>query len=169
VKTLYLLRHAKSSWDDASVEDFDRPLNDRGRETAPRMGAFLAREGLVPATVVCSAARRAVETWDLVAPALGRPPNRIETGLYLASSDTILDIVRALPPDADSAMLVGHNPGIEETAIRLGGAGDPALIVKLERKFPTCIVAVIAFDTDDWSEIAEGRGRLERFVRGKDV
>jgi phosphohistidine phosphatase len=169
VKTLYLLRHAKSAWDDSSLDDFDRPLNERGRTTATRMGAFLARERLVPATVVCSAACRAVETWARIAPALEHPEARVETDLYGASCDDILSIARELPATAESALLVGHNPGMGDTALRLAGAGDPRLIERMERKFPTCSLAIITFEVAEWEEVAEGRGRLERFVRGRDV
>ncbi len=169
MKTVCLLRHAKSAWDDASLDDVDRPLNDRGRDTASRMAGFMAAEKIVPDAIVCSAARRAIETLEHIAPALGQPDTRVEPDLYMASSDVILSMLHGLPETSESVLLIGHNPGIEEAALRLAGAGDAKLLERMERKYPTCTLAVIAFDTFDWSEIAEGRGRLERFVRGKDV
>ncbi|MFN4089302.1 MAG: SixA phosphatase family protein [Alphaproteobacteria bacterium] len=170
-RTLCLLRHAKSSWDDPGAADFDRPLAARGRAAAPRMGAWLAARGLVPDAVICSSALRTRQTWDLVAPALGGRPSVTRTGeIYEAPACRLLAAIRGAPPEARGVLLVGHNPGIQEAAERLAGAGsDPAALARLRRKFPTGAVAVFALDDADWPALGPGGARLVAFVRPKDL
>jgi phosphohistidine phosphatase len=169
VKTVCLLRHAKSDWSDPTLADFDRPLADRGHDAAIRMGAFMAAERILPGTIVCSAARRALETWERIAASLGQPDARIEPALYMASSTVIIETLHGLPASPGSVLLIGHNPGMEEAALRLSGAGDSKLLGRMGGKFPTCALAVITFDTAEWSAIRERAGRLERFVRPRDL
>src|SRR5262245_48582071 len=112
MRRLLMLRHAKSSWSEPGASDHDRPLNRRGQETAPRIGAYLARHALVPQRVLCSTARRARETWDLVAAALGdAPPTTYVDQLYDAAPRAILGAIRDADADAQSLLVVGHNPG----------------------------------------------------------
>lgn len=165
---LYLLRHAKSNWGDDGLEDRERPLNRRGREAARRMGAEMRRLGLAPRRVLCSTARRARETLDLVLPALD-PPRRTEydDALYLAEPQRIL---QRLAEVSDSPVLVvGHNPGIGELAQILAGQGQPADMEQLAAHYPTGALAELHFETACWADIAPGGGRLIRYIRPREL
>lgn len=167
MKRLMLLRHAKSLRDE-SKKDKDRPLNDRGRADAPRMGSYMHHMHYAPDLVLCSSSRRTRETWALVAAELdGAPGVRFEDALYLASSKAIQKIVAAA--DAAACLLViGHNPGTEECARVL--AREPhdkrerKLLAELGEKFPTGALAVFEFDVSSWKEIEAGKGALIDFV-----
>ena len=170
MRRLLLLRHAKSSWDNPGLDDFERPLSDRGRRAAPAMGQYLLDHDLVPDYVLCSPARRAAETWEHIAPLLnGAVPVEYEPGLYLASPSAILTYVQSQPVEHEAVMVVGHNPGMESTAVRLTGAGDPELIRQMWTKYPTAALAQIEFDAELWGEIDWGEGDLKRFVRPRDL
>jgi phosphohistidine phosphatase len=169
MKHVYLLRHAKSSWDDASLADFDRPLAERGLSAAARMGENMKSQGLVPDAVLTSGAKRALETWDLVRPHLGDPVSRVEDNLYMASADLILSWLRMLPDDVASVLLIGHNPGFEELATRLAGDGKKKALKRMRNKYPTGALAVLRFDRETWSTITWGDAYLERFARPKDL
>ena len=175
MKTLLLLRHAKSSWDDPRLADFDRPLAPRGRKAAPMMAAYLSETGLRPDLVLCSPALRARQTWALVAAGLGGAfAVKEPRGLYLGAPSHLLDAVRRAPEEADCVMLVGHNPGMENLALALAGPGSkPKALAKLQAKFPTAALAEIAFDHaqghTEWRDVARGGGRLRRFVRPRDL
>jgi len=173
MKRLLLLRHAKSSQDGAS-DDKDRALNARGLRDAPAMGAQLHKQLWQPDLVLCSAARRTRETWARVAPELDASPRvEFEDALYLASAKRILAFVREAGDDAKTLLIVGHNPGIEETAALLARKPDNdaerALLEKLSAKFPTCALAVLDFDTAHWHDVAAHSGTLVAFVRPKDL
>jgi len=166
VKTVYLLRHAKSSWDDASLPDHDRPLSPRGRKAAPLMGAYMARHGLVPDRVLCSAARRAAETWDAVSAALGHDvPAAILGDIYHATPADLLALLRGLPGEVGSVLLVGHNPTLEDLALALAGSGEEKALDELDAKYPTGAMAILDFSVEAWSELREGGGWLRDFVR----
>jgi phosphohistidine phosphatase len=166
MKTLLLLRHAKSSRKDASLADHDRPLSKRGVKNASRMGTYLRDEGLFPDRVLCSSATRAVETWESASNQLGRAvPTTQLRALYTADDEALLQTVRGGAPEDSVVLLVGHNPALEELAESLVGSGDPAAVEAIHRKFPTGSLAVIRFDTENWAEIAPESGELERFVR----
>jgi phosphohistidine phosphatase len=171
MRKLLLLRHAKSSWDDPSLEDFDRPLAPRGEKAAPLMAAYLEKEGLRPDLVFCSPARRARQTWSLVAQSLGNEIFVDELqALYLGGPSRLLEAVRRAPDAAPCVMLVGHNPGMEHLAMALAGpASKPKALAKLHAKFPTAALAEIEFDVAAWRDVARGAGRLTRFVRPKDL
>lgn len=163
--TLSLLRHAKSDWCGPGMDDFDRPLAARGREAAPRMGAYMASAGLRPRLILCSQAVRTQQTLDLVRPFLGEAPEiSIERGLYLASSAAMIARLQQVPASVPHVLMVGHDPGMHETALALAGTGAEGAMAALARKFPTAGLAVIAFDVASWDEIAPGRGRLVSFV-----
>ncbi len=171
MKTLLLLRHAKSSWDDPSLEDFDRPLAPRGEKAAPLMARYLRKMGLRPDLVLCSPALRARQTWSLVARSLD---SKIEVkdmrGLYLSSPGRLLDAVRRAPNAASCVMLVGHNPGMENLAMALAGpSSDPPALAKLHAKFPTAALAEIEFEVAAWTNLARGEGCLKRFIRPQDL
>ena len=168
VKTLTLLRHAKSGWDDPVARDFDRPLNPKGKRAAATMGRHLRREGLPFDHAVASPALRVVET---IAEFEGGFGTRLEPAwdrrVYLASPATLLDIVRETPSEAARLLLVGHNPGLEELVLLLAGADE--LRDRVEEKYPTASVAEIAFEVEQWADVAAGAGRLVRFVRPRDL
>ena len=163
MRRLMLLRHAKS--DRApGVDDHERPLNARGREAAPGVGEWLAQQQLFPNLVVCSTARRTRQTFELLAPSFPKATRvEFEDKLYLAERDEIIAMVRALPRGAACAMLVGHNPGLQDAAIALAGSGDTDLRRQLHGKFPTAALAIIDFPSDDWGAARPGGGRLDRY------
>jgi phosphohistidine phosphatase len=157
IRQLILLRHAKSDWPD--VPDRDRPLAKRGRRDAPRMGRWLHEHGYQPDVVVCSAARRTRQTWDLVAPELGGSPEvRFEPRAYAASALTLLYLAQELPGRYRTALLIGHNPGLSELAGSLaappaGNGSQPGI------SLPTAAVAVLEFP-GDWPSLTPGQARL---------
>jgi phosphohistidine phosphatase len=165
MRTLLLLRHAKSSRDDPGIEDFERPLAPRGRKAAPRIGRLMRERDLMPALVLCSPARRARETWDLAASALDFDgPVRLDKRLYLADSAALLERLRACPGRAQSVLILGHNPGLGELACRLTGRGPKRDLARLRRKFPTGALAVLRFDAARWSEVEPGGGELALYA-----
>jgi phosphohistidine phosphatase len=163
--TLILFRHAKSSWDHPELRDVDRPLAERGKKSAPKMAAWLARHGLAPDHVLCSSARRTRDTLDLALSKWKPRPTVVHSDdLYMASPATLLDAVRAAPADTTRLMVIGHNPGLEAFAAELTGAGDALARSAMAAKFPTAAVAIIDFDAAQWSAIRRGKGRLTRFL-----
>ena len=133
--TVSLLRHAKSSWDDSSLDDYERPLNKRGEAAAPRMGAFMAQHGLAPDLVLCSSAVRARQTLELVLPHLAdRPQVVYEDGFYLAAPSAMLARLQKVDAKARHVLIVGHDPGMQGLALELAGDGDPALLQALCRQ-----------------------------------
>ena len=171
MKTVLLMRHAKSSWSDLSLEDFQRPLASRGREAAPRMAGYIRDQGLTPDYVICSAAVRAVETWELMAPLFERDiPMESDEGLFHAGPYALLDALRRCPEDSDRLLLIAHSPGIENLAIALSGPGfDRQAYGRLCAKFPTAALAAIEFESDSRRTLGENGGRLTRFVTPRDL
>ncbi len=168
MKTVLLLRHAKSSWDTPGTPDHLRPLAPRGRKAAPRVAAYMARNGLIPDRVLCSPARRAVETWELVAPVLGSHPRvTVTEELYHASPGHLVETIRARPTRENMILLIGHNPSFEELALGLAGEGEPKALEKLHRKYPTAALAILDFDVPDWTGVGEGGGYLRDLVLPK--
>ena len=167
-RRLILLRHAKSDWPD--VPDQERPLAKRGRRDAPVVGRWLRRHGYLPDTVICSVARRTRQTWDLVAPELGGSPSvTFEPRAYAASALTLLYLVRELPGTCRAALLIGHNPGIEELAAHLAEAPAAAGAARPSGpRFPTAAVAVLEFD-GDWPDLAPGHAGLLAFATPADM
>jgi phosphohistidine phosphatase len=166
MKRLTLLRHAKSGWDDPVARDFDRPLNAKGKRAARAIGRHMRDAGLTFDHAIASPATRVVETLEEVASGYGgalRPA--FDRRVYLASAETLLDIIRDAPAQAGSLLLTGHNPGLEELV--LDGAGQDRDAV--EDKFPTASLAEISFDADRWSDVRAGVGTLSRFVRPRDL
>lgn len=171
MKTLTLLRHAKSSWDDPVARDFDRPLNAKGQRAAAAMGRYIRSEAPAFDHVVASPATRVVETIEQVEAGYGSElAPAWDRRIYLASASSLLDIVHTLPPGADSALLIGHNPGLEDLILMLipDRAGD-ALRDSVEEKFPTAAIAVMTFDVAGWAAIRAGSGTLIRFIRPRDL
>jgi phosphohistidine phosphatase len=168
MRRLMLLRHGKSDWPNG-VQDLDRPLADRGRQAVPRVAAHMAQEQLLPDLALVSPARRARETWDLVAPRLGDVPMRSEPRIYEAPAERILSVLREVGPEARSVLLVGHNPGFEDLAKLLIGHGDRYAFARIGRKYPTAGLAVLDFAVEDWREAMPGSARLDRFVTPKSL
>jgi phosphohistidine phosphatase len=157
---LLLLRHAKSSWDDPSLADHDRPLAPRGRKAATLIRAHLRRSGIEMSLILCSSARRTVQTLELVAPG---GEVAIEDELYGASADGLLTRLREVPDHDSAVMLIGHNPAMQDLAAGLAaGAGLG------EQKFPTAALATLAF-TGLWRELDWGSADLIEFVRPRDL
>ncbi|MGE4219302.1 MAG: histidine phosphatase family protein [Alphaproteobacteria bacterium] len=165
---LYLLRHAKSSWGHAGLEDRDRPLNRRGREAARRIGIEMRRIGLKPHLVLCSTAQRTRETLDLILPALERPPRiEFDEALYLADPPELR--ARLSVVSETSVLLIGHNPGIGDLASGLAGRGDPRDMARLAERYPTGTLTALRFDARSWAEIADGDGQLLLHIRPREL
>jgi phosphohistidine phosphatase len=162
MKTLLLLRHAKSSWDDPTLPDHDRPLNKRGKRDAPRMGALLAEHELVPDLVLCSTAARTVETARAVIAACGYDGEvRLSRELYHAPAHLYAAILRREPSRHARVLLVGHNPGLEELAGQL--VGSPLHL-------STAGLAWLKLSIDHWDGLQlDGRARLAELWRPKEL
>ena len=170
MKTIYFLRHAKSDWSDSTLSDHARPLNARGRRAAAKMGVLMQRLGVAPDLVLCSTAARASETLARVMSAGSFSwPVSEERGLYGASADSILRVIRQQGSACEKLMLVGHNPGFEDIVLGLSGEeANEGDLSRIKRKFPTAAFSVIDFNVDTFAEIGLGRGCLTRFIKPKD-
>jgi phosphohistidine phosphatase len=158
------MRHAKSSWDDPDLPDRLRPLAPRGVRAARAMGRHLRAVGVAPDLVLCSPARRAVQTWEGVAP--GVPPDtavEIDEAIYHAEGDELLARLRDVPSEIGSVLVVGHNPGLQDLAADLVGAGDPALRERLLTKVPTGALATLEVPRE-WHVLKWGAASLVAFV-----
>jgi phosphohistidine phosphatase len=168
--TLSLLRHAKSSWKDASLPDRERPLNGRGKAEAPAMGKAMSKHGLEPELVLCSSARRTRDTLDLVLPQLKVEPKVVyEDGLYHGAPAEMLAILQSVPPAVSRVLLVGHNPELQTFALDLIGSGPKHLKDKLQSKLPTAGLVVVRFLAGPWKKLAVNSGTLELFLTPKEV
>src|SRR5512139_2970963 len=154
MKRLYLLRHAKSSWDDPTLADHDRPLAPRGRRAARVMAEHLRRKGIAPELVLCSPSRRTRQTLTRLAPALGENADvQLESELYAACAADLLEVLR----EVDSLMMIGHNPGVQDLALSLARRGSA--ITRVRSKFPTGALATLELD-GSWRELAPGSAEL---------
>ncbi len=171
MKTLGIFRHAKSDWHDARLRDFDRPLNKRGRKGAALMGLHIRDHAVGWKRVLASPAVRVTQTIELAGEAAGEiPPVIWDRRIYLASSATLLDLLREQAGDPPSIMLVGHNPGLEDLIFDLvPDDGSSPMRDVVEEKFPTAAYAVVELDIDSWDQLAEGSGRLVHLTRPRDL
>lgn len=169
-KTLLLLRHAKSSWSDPALEDFDRPLSKRGRKAAPRIGHEIAARGWMPDLALVSTAERTSQTWELVRPYMVSTTEiRFSDTFYHAPPDILLDAIRDVPTTFSSVILVGHNPGLEQlTKLLAGSDSDYAALSALRTKFSTAAVARFVV-SGDWADLEAGGATLTDFLRPKDL
>ncbi|MCF6124995.1 histidine phosphatase family protein [Mesorhizobium sp. M7A.F.Ca.CA.001.07.2.1] len=170
MKQLLLLRHAKSSWDDPGLDDFDRPLAERGVKAARSIGRELAARGWLPDLALVSPALRTRDTWRLVAAEwpMEAPVEFVEA-LYEATAADILAELSKVKAATNTILLLGHNPGLEEFARRLAGSqSDGSARNRLEEKFPTAALARFTVDTD-WTDLAFGGARLTHCLRPKDL
>jgi phosphohistidine phosphatase len=162
VKRLFLLRHAKSAWDDPTLRDRDRPLAPRGRKAAKRVGRWAKKHKVSPQLIVCSSAVRARQTMQRMLPWLGEPEVWVEVTLYAAGGETLLSRIQALPDQADEVMLVGHNPGVMEVLLLLAAPGK--LRERAAVNVPTGALAELEADAARWADVSPGTARLREFV-----
>ena len=161
MRTIILLRHAKSSRDDPETADFDRPLSPRGKRAAKAVRALLRRRKTIPDAVLASSAVRTAETLRRIAPELGAAPSvLLERRLYLASAAKLLARLKALDDSFQSVLLIGHNPGLQRLALLLAGRGKEEELARLAAKFPTAGLAELAFPGAHWRELAPASAEL---------
>jgi phosphohistidine phosphatase len=168
MRTLFLLRHAKSGWDDPALADFDRPLAPRGRNAAPLVGREMKKRGWRPDLALVSSARRTVETWKLTAAEFSAEPAvQFSRALYHAEPQELIAALHVVPESCASVILVGHNPGMEELAVMLAGPGsDTAALAAIKEKFPTGALA--RFEVEGpWPELRNAT--LTHFLRPKEL
>jgi phosphohistidine phosphatase len=171
VKTILLLRHAKSAWGEPGLADHDRPLNGRGERAAEAMAEHLLAKAPLPDLILCSTAARARQT---LAPLVERlappaPPIALEDGLYLASESVLLNRLRDLPASVATVLMIGHNEGMWEAAEALAGRGKATLLAALHGKFPTGALATLQADIDRWAELKAGAATLAAFACPRDL
>jgi phosphohistidine phosphatase len=167
-KRLFVLRHAKSSWDDPGLADHDRPLAPRGRRAVEAIAAHLNAAGITPELVLCSSARRTRETLEGVA--VGGE-HVIESELYGASYQEVLERLQRVPEEIGSVMLVGHNPTLQTLVLRLAdgdAAASGSSLAEVRRKFPTGALATLTFD-GAWTELSPRSARLAAYTRPKSL
>lgn len=170
MRTLLLLRHAKSASGDTTLADFERPLSPEGERITPILGEFLSNTIGLPDLVLCSAATRARQTWEQVSGCYEQDiATRVSRDLYLAPAESLLDAIRQTPGQVKRLLIVGHNPGIHHLALQLSGLGDSQLRTRLADRFPTGAIAEIVLDVDDWRDAASATGDLRRFVTPKQL
>ena len=157
MKRIYIIRHAKSSWKDPTVDDFDRPLKKRGKRDAPFMGKRLKASHVLPDLILSSPAKRAAATAKIIAEEIGYPKKQIvyEHAIYEAGVETLLDILRQLDENVQQVALCGHNPGLTMFAEYVSGV--------LIENIPTCGIFCVDFATDSWREIGERKGTVVFF------
>jgi len=170
MKRLAALRHAKSSWDDATLDDFNRPLNDRGWKSARRIGRELKHRALRFDIVLASTAARVRETIDGVQEHYDfAAPIRFEPQMYGASEQKLLSLVRALPETAHAPLLVGHNPGLERLLLGLTRDDEDELRHRVAGKFPTGALAVLELPANHWADVAAGSGKIIELILPKEL
>ena len=167
---LMLLRHAKSNWSSSGMQDTARPLTERGEATARLMGGYMARHSLIPERLLCSPARRTRETWAEISAQWPADTDVVfDERLYAATAQIVFSVIRAQNDAVRTLLVVGHNPGLQETAELLIAAGDVELRERLREKFPTAALAVIDFATDKWERLHDRSGRLYRYVTPRSI
>lgn len=170
MRSLTLLRHAKSSWGDESLDDFHRPLSERGERAANAMGKHLAAEEATFDLIVASPAQRVRETLEGLADGGWKSgPVRLDPAIYQASASGLLVIVRATANDVQRLLLVGHNPAFGMLALQLAEDDEDGLRAALAAKYPTGALAEIALDIESWGEAGPACGRLTAFIPPKSL
>ena len=172
MKRIFLLRHLKSSWDFPELDDYDRPLNERGERCGPFIARHIAAHAVRPDVALCSTARRTRQTMDYLVEALDGVPVCFERRLYEATAQQLLKRLRELPPEVESVLLVGHNPGLHRLAVALTEKevtdSVPGL-ADLREKYPTGGFSTLTAPVEDWGDLSGGLCRLRAFVRPKDL
>jgi phosphohistidine phosphatase len=156
-KTLILVRHAKSSWKDANLNDIQRPLNKRGKKDAPKMGKYMAEHKIQPEVIFSSPGLRALTTARLISVRIGIKPSDIivDNNIYTFNSEDLLNVIKSLKNKFEKVMIVGHNPAITELVNYLCGS-------KIDN-VPSCGVAVLKFPINSWKEVSKNKAKLESF------
>ncbi len=157
MKMLYVIRHAKSSWDNPGLNDFDRPLNERGKRDAPRMGKRLKEKRIVPDLLLSSPAKRAITTCEIMADMLGYPEGKIKTDqeLYHAGEEDILQIIKKINDKHEAVFIFGHNPGLTDFVNQLTDT--------FINNVPTCGVVACTLNIQSWKETGWGKGKVDFF------
>lgn len=169
-RRLLLLRHAKAVPGGADLADFDRPLAGRGEKAAAQIGRHMTEHGLVPGLVLCSPACRTRQTWQIVSRYMPETRTLMPDSLYdFGNGDTLLAAIRSYGATVRCLLLVGHNPAIAALASALSGGGDTAGRREMASKFPTAGLAIISFSGNGWAATAAGSGRLDAFLRPRDL
>ncbi len=164
MRRLMLLRHGKTERAEPGGRDRDRKLTKRGRADVPLIGAYMARHGLIADLALVSPAKRAMETWELVAACFAKPPKvESEERIYNADAKKLIAVLSA-PRATHSLLVVGHNPGMHDLAVQLIASGEAKARERVSEKLPTAALVVIDLAFDDWSLLHPQAGRLERFV-----
>lgn len=165
MRRLMLLRHAKSDWSAPGRPDRERVLSPRGKRAAPLMGRYLAEQGLIPQHAIVSVAERTRQTWQLLGKTVTETPSaKFDDRIYEAAPIDILAAIADAPAEAETVLVVGHNPGLQSLALMLAGEGSGKARGALAEKFPTAGLAVLEFDIPGWKQLLPGSGRLERFI-----
>jgi phosphohistidine phosphatase len=167
MRRLYLLRHAKSSWKEAGLPDRERPLAPRGRRAAKAMARHVAEAGIEPQLVLCSPARRALETLERIRPSLHDAEVDVDSELYGPDAAALLERLRRVPDAVGSVMLIGHNPALQDLALELARPGSARS--EIAAKYPTGALIELALPVDSWDAVAEAGGELAAFVRPRDL
>lgn len=166
---IFLLRHAKSSWDQPELDDHDRPLAPRGSRAADRMARHVSKLRPSPTLVLCSSAVRARQTMHPAAAALGDGAAvLVEDGLYSFDAQVLLDRLRVVPEGTTAVLLVGHNPAMQDLTMRLAAGGDAAALARARQKYPTGALAVLRTD-GAWRSLGDGRATLLGFAAPRDL
>lgn len=167
-KTLYLLRHAKSSWADTAVDDHDRPLQPKGERRAERQRDHMAESDIDVDLVLCSTALRARQTYDIVAPALGEPEVQYRKDIYGAETQDVVKILNQIDEDQEHVLLVGHDPTLHLLVMELAMTASGDAKERVHRKFPTSGLATLTFGGASWGSLGKGVGHLEAFYVPQD-
>ncbi len=163
MRTVILLRHAKSSWSDSSLADIDRPLAPRGKRASRKLAKHIRRKKIQPALVLCSPSLRTRQTLEAVEASLGkRCVVEVAPQLYGASAQELLEQLQALPDSVGSVMLIGHNPGLHDLALVLASRGSD--LPHLAEKFPTGALATLVVGSDDWAALSPGTAEVVDYV-----
>lgn len=169
MKRLWLLRHAKSSWDEPGLPDRLRPLAPRGRKATKRLTRYFAANPIAPELVLCSPAIRATQTWEGVKRGLPAETRvEVDDAIYGADADDLLERLRHVPAELDSVLVIGHNPGLGDLAQQLAGAGDPAMRNRLATRFPTAALAGLRLPAE-WRKLRWGKATLDIYVEPRDL
>lgn len=161
MKTLFIIRHAKSSWDNPNLEDFDRPLNDRGLSAAPLMGRVLSSKGYRPDLIISSPAERAKMTAALVKAAAGYDaPLEFDERIYEASPQKLQKVISKVSDKNESVMVAGHNPGV---------TGLARLLTNESEEMPTAAIAIVQLNINSWAEIGPSTGKLIELLRPREL
>jgi phosphohistidine phosphatase len=170
MRRVLLLRHARADRAPLGARDIDRALTGQGREEAARIGAYLARHTLLPDRAMVSSAARSQETWALAAATLTAPPPvEAERRVYDASAEALFDLIKCMEQSIRTLIIVGHNPGLHECAVRLVASGDVDARTRLNQELPPAGLVAIDFMFDSWAQLAPHTGRLERFITPKSI